>query len=539
VGKRSPFAGFLVVGGITIVGLALRLPPFGDSLYQDELSTNLVVNGFGVGSVLHIVQSDQEGTPPLFFLLTWITKGFGGVEGLRVVSLLAVLASIPLTYLLGLRTVGRPAATVGAVLIALSPFQIFYATEARAYALMMFFCLAAAVTLLLALESRKLIWWLAYGLSVAGAAYTHYTSVFVLVALFGWAALAHPEARRPLLLANLGALALYLPWVPALLDDRHSPAARVLEAGHPLTLHNGLDDLAHWSVGLPFSALGDVPGVPALGLIAAGLVVGAIAFVHRARMHPGGRWTRVSAGAALVVVLAIASPLGAVLHNLVAPSVFIPRNLIASWPGLALLMGAIVTTGKGPLRIAAVVLVTCGFAIAGLEALDRDNRRPDYTAAAAFIDRTVGPGSPVVEVPEPTPGAQTELEAALAPTAEARPSGRRVLSLAFPSLETRLEAVRAGNGGGLWVFLPAPTVRETATEAVRLAGAREIALVVPGDDSLEQLEMTGGAAARFLSYVPPSFRETDARTFPGFGDYRFTVHLLQLGDRPGGQGGAD
>jgi hypothetical protein len=63
--------------------------------------------------------------------------------------------------------------------------------------------------------------------------------------------------------------------------------------------------------------------------------------------------------------------------------------------------------------------------------------------------------------------------------------------------------------------------------------------VVPGDDSLERLKMAGGAAARFLSYLPPTFREIDARAFPGFGDYRFTVYLLQPGSRPGGQGGAD
>ena len=85
----------LPLAGLTIIALALRLPSFGDSLWGDELSINYVINGFGAGNVLDVTRSDQEGTPPLFFLLTWLTKGFGDTEGLRVVSLLAGLAAIP------------------------------------------------------------------------------------------------------------------------------------------------------------------------------------------------------------------------------------------------------------------------------------------------------------------------------------------------------------------------------------------------------------------------------------------------------------
>ena len=216
--------------GLILIGLALRLPSFGDSLWGDELSTNYVVNGFGMGSVIHIVLSDQEGTPPLFFLLVWLTKGIDGAEGLRIVPLIAGLASIPLTYLLGLRTVGRPAATVAAVLLALSPFQIYYSTEARAYSLMMMLCLVAALSLLTALDSGRARWWVAFGLSVAAAAYTHYTSVFVLVVLFGWAFIARPKQRRPLLLAGLGAAIFYAPgfrssWTTGMSRRRPSSSA--------------------------------------------------------------------------------------------------------------------------------------------------------------------------------------------------------------------------------------------------------------------------------------------------------------------------
>lgn len=130
-------------------------------------------------------------------------------------SLLAGLASIPLTYLVGVRTVGELPAFVGAALVALSPFQIFYSTEARAYELLMFTCLVATFALLQALSTNRAGWWVAYGLSVAVAMYTHYVAIFMLFGLFAWAFFAHPDARRRLLLSNLGAALLFAPWIPS------------------------------------------------------------------------------------------------------------------------------------------------------------------------------------------------------------------------------------------------------------------------------------------------------------------------------------
>ena len=130
--ESSPIsATVLLLVGLILIGLALRLPSFNDSLCGDELSTNFVVHGFGVGNVISSSRATRRARRPSSSFLTWLTKGIDGAEGLRIVPLLAGLASIPLTYLLGLRTVGRPAALVGAALVALSPFQIFYATEAQ------------------------------------------------------------------------------------------------------------------------------------------------------------------------------------------------------------------------------------------------------------------------------------------------------------------------------------------------------------------------------------------------------------------------
>jgi hypothetical protein len=520
-GRRLPTA-LLLVAGLTLVGFAVRVPAIGDSLWGDELSTNYVVNGFGVGGVFHILRSAAEATPPLFFCLTWLTKGLDHEAGLRLVSLLAGVAAIPLTYLVGSRTVGRPAAIVGAALIALSPLQIFYATEARAYALVMMFCLVATLTLLIAVEDGRARWWTAYGISVAAAAYTHLTAVFVLGVLFCWVMVARPEARRPALLANLGAALLFAPWIPQVLDDRNKPASKILELIHPLSLGSAKDDVIAWFLGHPNLTDSQMPGDLALWLIGSALLLGLAGLVHRLATDRRPGWWPPPAEVTLVLLIAVATPLGLALHNVVAPNLFISRNLIASAPALALVVGALVTAGRRPVRIVATGLLIAGFAIGAVRMVDPDNRRPAYDSVAGFIEATGQQGAPVVDVGPFTPGPQTPLEAALAPKGKAGPEDRPVMTLGFPTLADRLDAFRANEGGGLF-FQSVPSDEEIARQAAPSAGSGKVFLIVP--DSTFEPDLRRVAA--FRAALPPRFHEVETRTFPGLGRFPVKVHVLQ------------
>ena len=71
----------VLVGLVTLGGLLLRLPSFHDSMSGDEISTYYIVNGHSLGRVLQLVHSNQETTPPLFFVLAWATKGLLGNAG--------------------------------------------------------------------------------------------------------------------------------------------------------------------------------------------------------------------------------------------------------------------------------------------------------------------------------------------------------------------------------------------------------------------------------------------------------------------------
>ncbi len=224
------------------------------------------------------------------------------------------------------------------------------------------------------------------------------------------------------------------------------------------------------------------------------------------------------------MLLAVVSPAAIALHNVVAPTIFIPRNLIPSWPALALTLGALVTAGRPPLRYAAAVLVIGGFAIGAVKMLDADHQRPDYAGAVEFVKETGQPGAPLVDDLPYGPGPQTSLEAAAAPRGEARPQGTPILPLAGGTLDVRLELAHR-DGGVFTLLLPEPPER-VAEQAAGIAGSGRLFLAVFGDQTLEELEATPGAAAEFVDALPPRFEPAESRTFPGFAGRPITVHAF-------------
>ena len=109
-----------------------------DSLFGDELILFNIVHDRSLNDALQIVQ-DTEKTPPLHFVIAWLAATVDDpTEWVRAPSLFFGNATVPVVYLLGTRTVGRAAALAGAAFAALSPYAVLYATEARAYATVMF-----------------------------------------------------------------------------------------------------------------------------------------------------------------------------------------------------------------------------------------------------------------------------------------------------------------------------------------------------------------------------------------------------------------
>ena len=521
---------FLVlVAAITLGGLLLRLTLLGDSLFSDELSTYYIVNGHSLGRVLQLVHSNQETSPPLYFVLAWAVKGLLGseVESIRLVSLVTGTAAIPLTFLLGLWTVGRRAALVGATCVALAPFMIFFSTEARPFMLALFLALLSTLTLLRALDTGRLGWWAAYAAGSCAAAYTHYTVVFLLVVQLGWALWTQPWARKYLVLANVAAAVAYIPWLGGLREDLHAPNNQI---GLPVTFHQLKIILENWSIGSDATPIEQLPGKLALVLAGAALAVGVVGLVQRLRTdNPSSR--ALSSRTVLIILLAVAPAVLIAVYSWTRADILDPRNLIPSWPGLALAIGALVISPAKPLRLAAVALTLGAFAIGAEKMLEPVTRRPDVNAAVAFIDRVGTTGDPIVDgpwfanpvseldvalgesgSPTYTPG-NTEDTAHPATPAQAHP----VIRLGSPPLAEQFAVLASPHPQPNFSGLPITPPQEVARQATALARHGTIFLVIP-DTSIKPLLdfFPNSSISLFVKALPSRFHIVRQVSFLGY-----------------------
>jgi 4-amino-4-deoxy-L-arabinose transferase-like glycosyltransferase len=516
---RDERGAIALVLAITLVGLALRLPSFGDSLFGDELSAYFIVAGHSFGQMMHLLNNHStELNPPLFFMLTWLSQKLFGLsaETMKLVSLVAGTVTIPLTYALGRRTVSAMAGIVASALVATCPFLIYYSTEARPYALMVLLVLLSALALLKALRSTGWWWWAAYAVCVCAAAYTHFTTVFALAALFAWGLITQPRARRRLLLASAAAAIGFLPWLPVLIKTSNSRGTKIYELLEPFSLHSIRIDLGHWAIGHPYLLLSQVPGstaaVFAAVAVALGLVGAGLRLIPRLRRRP---LPLPSPELALVVVFALAAPVGVALYSALRESVWGARNVISSWAGFAVLLGALVSYPKTIWRLPATGLLLVAFAIGGLSMVPASNHRPDYQDAIAYID-SVGAG-PIADLVAPTPGPPTETEAALALAGSAR--AHPVFRIGLPTLKAVLAAPP-------YTPLRAQSGEVVAAHAVAAAGNGLLFIVAPTSVPIASLQSARRLHAHsnasqlaifgtFLGALPARFHPVRSRTFAG------------------------
>jgi Dolichyl-phosphate-mannose-protein mannosyltransferase len=480
---RRPALIGAVLGLLVFLGFASRLAIANQSLFADELSTYWIVStNDGLGDLLRTVHSNAEISPPLSFVLGWLSTRIDlTAELLRLPSLLAGTLTIPMVYLLGARTVGRAAGLLAAALTTLSPFMTYYSAEARGYAVMMFFVVASTLTMLIAVDRGGWRWWAAYAAASLAAMYTHYTSVFVLAAQFSWVIWAHPAARRPALLASVAAAVAYLPWIDGLLRDLRSPTTDILSFLQPFELTFIRNSFEHWAIGYPFGtvegsvALSGLPGFPAAAMIGAGVLL-ALWGVWRTRAG-ALRWEgpeRMRRLALLAALAAAVPAAGIALGLLGGTHILSTRNLAASWPGYALTLSGLVAASGTRVRLAAAGLLVIGFGVGAVKMHDPDNSRPQYAHAADFVLERAEPGAVVIDEtavlsPGPLSGIDPHLDRRLPSFRSESPQQSKapfsVFDRKVPSGEAARNAARAASGRR--VFLVRHTGRGTTPRPPR------------------------------------------------------------------------
>ncbi len=184
-----------------------------------------------VGDTVRGLARDEPQHPPLYYVLARLhVSVFGnGVATIRALSAALSLLALPAMFWLCVELFGdRKVAWTAVLLLAVSPFFVLYATEAREYALWSVLILASTAALLRALrlteEGAEGVWaaWAVVSATVALSLYTSFSSAAVIIVQVGYVCVrARLRPDRPSVMAA-GSMAvaavLFLPWALVLLD---------------------------------------------------------------------------------------------------------------------------------------------------------------------------------------------------------------------------------------------------------------------------------------------------------------------------------
>lgn len=189
----------LILTGMVAVAIGLRLLA-GRSLWLDE-ATSWYETQLPFHRMLEVLRNTDV-HPPGYFTVLWATvRAFGDGElALRLPSLIAATALVPMLYVAGKAMYDRATGLVAASFGVVAPLVVWYSQEARMYAQLMLLATVAIWALYRALESERLgprvAYWAAYGLAGAALAWTQYFAFLPLFAFEGAIALIAWQRRR-------------------------------------------------------------------------------------------------------------------------------------------------------------------------------------------------------------------------------------------------------------------------------------------------------------------------------------------------------
>jgi mannosyltransferase len=386
---RARSRAFWIVAGLTALAAVLRFATLGvQSYHHDEIVTASRILRGDFGHAMDAV-GFSESTPPLYYALAWVwTQVTGtGEFGLRSLSALAGVATVPVAYLIGLQLRGRRAGLMTAALVAVNPMLLWYSQEARAYALLALLCAVSLLYCVRALRGsrrRDITFW---GIASALALATHYFAIFPIAAEALW--LLRRRGRASLAgLALIGVTGLAL-----------APLAiRQMSSGHTEWIGNF--PLGHrlWETAATFvtGETSDIiarPERPMLSVLPVALVLTALALLaaraHRDERHATAIPLTVAlAAVGIPVLLALASP---------SKDYVLARNLIPALVPLLVVVAIAVTLPSarrlGAVLGVALVAYSLGFCI--WASISPDLQRPDWGTVAAKLGEPEAPRATV------------------------------------------------------------------------------------------------------------------------------------------------
>ncbi len=264
---------FYVVGLLTAVGVLLRWRGLGRPMGHDEAVSWLSFARKGFATTLMTYATNNHVFHNLLMGVSARVLGHGPAA-LRTPAFVAGCAMVPLTYLAGRALWNRPAGVFAAGVCAVSPYFIFFSTNARGYTILIDCWLMMLVLAPVALEGSLAAW---AGMAVVGALgmFTVPVMVYPLLAMAGWVVVAS-SGRRGILPRALRAGILMvglsvLLYTPAMVKTGYL-AIVSNEMTAPASLRAYFDQVPAWAGQVWWSAADPVPGVLAVLFVAMLLV---------------------------------------------------------------------------------------------------------------------------------------------------------------------------------------------------------------------------------------------------------------------------
>ena len=272
--KALPLWLKLAIGLALVLGVSLRFINLNKKIFWiDEVSTAWAVSGYSekevaaaiaTGQPLHaadvlryqhgaagrswqttvrVLATSDAVHPPLFYLMlrSW-RQLFGASIGVtRSFSALLSLLLLAGVYCLCLELFGSAlAGWLAAALIALSPFHLYYAQEAREYVLVTALMVLSSVALLRARRIGSAGAWLLYAASILAGLYTSllFFATVMVHAAYVFATSARPHDRkavRNFVFCAVPVVAASVPWLWTVATHRQEVASGLAWFGTPVT----------------------------------------------------------------------------------------------------------------------------------------------------------------------------------------------------------------------------------------------------------------------------------------------------------------
>jgi mannosyltransferase len=387
------------VAALTVLAALLRFYRLGhQGFWFDEANTALLVH-FSPGKMLGLVPQ-SESTPPLYYCVAWVwARVFGyGEPGLRSLSAVAGVLTVPVAYGAGAKLISRRAGLIAAALTACNPLLIWYSQEARSYELLVLLSGASLLAFAYLLERPTARSGAAWVIASALALATHYYASLVVVPEALWLLAVHRRSRAvqvSFALVGLCGLAL----IPLALSQHgtgrgdwiaHSPLGRRTAQIFPQFVDG-------------FSS----PAYSVLEPLALALAIFGLVLLLARSTGPERRGALIAASIALAgLVLGYLLVAGG-LDNLLT------RNVLAIWMPAALAVAGGFAAQRARLIGPAAAGALCAIGVAasiGI-ALNRDYQRPDWRGVARVLG-TRPPAGPTARTPA-RPAAATGARAIL------------------------------------------------------------------------------------------------------------------------------